>query len=118
MVFEERTGMSFKLKSWFKIIFQTYKGWNADDPFRQSSVIAYYAIFSLPALLVVIINVAGFFFEKEAVNGEIKRQIAASIGSETAEQVSNIIVKASEVKAGLIPSIIAFFTRSEERRVG
>jgi membrane protein len=102
--------MSFKLKSYFHIILKTYKGWNADDPFRQSSVIAYYAIFSLPALLVVVINVAGFFFEREAVNGEIKRQIASSIGSDTAEQVSAIIVKASDIKAGLIPSIIAFFT--------
>jgi membrane protein len=32
------------------------------DPFRQSAVIAYYAIFSIPGLLVLIISIAGYFF--------------------------------------------------------
>ena len=36
----------------------TAKERNADDPFRQSAVVAYYAVFSMPALLVVIIAIA------------------------------------------------------------
>ena len=33
-----------------------FKGWWSKDPFRKSSVIAYYSIFSLPGLLVVIVT--------------------------------------------------------------
>lgn len=102
------------MKNQFKglgtILKRTFKGWNEDDPFRQSAVIAYYAIFSLPALLVLIINVVGFFFEREAVNGEISRQISGVMGAETAESVEGIIEKAGKKEAGIISTIIAFVT--------
>ncbi|MGZ3919456.1 MAG: YihY/virulence factor BrkB family protein [Bacteroidia bacterium] len=99
-----------RLNGFGKIIKETYKGWNADDPFRQSAVIAYYAIFSLPALLVLIINVFGFFFEKDAINGEISRQVAGVMGTDTANQVDDIVQKASEMQAGVISTIIAIVT--------
>jgi membrane protein len=93
-----------------EIFKQTFQGWKDDDPFRLSAVIAYYAIFSLPALLVLIINVAGFFFGNEVVSGEISKQVEGAMGKETAEQVSEIITKASDIDAGIIPSIIAIAT--------
>lgn len=102
--------MKIKLKGLGTIIKKTFKGWNEDDPFRQSSVIAYYAIFSLPALLVLIINVAGFFFGKERVSEEITKQIGDAMGASTAEQIGSIVTKAGETKAGVISSIIAIAT--------
>ena len=102
--------MKVKLKGLGTIIKKTFKDWNADDPFRQSAVIAYYAIFSLPALLILIINVAGFFFGKEKVSEEITRQIGDAMGSSTADQIGSIVTKAGETKAGIISSIIAIVT--------
>jgi membrane protein len=99
--------MKKRITDLWKILKSTAAGWMEDDPFRQSAVIAYYAIFSLPALLVLIINVTGFFFEREAISGEITRQISGVMGSDTGEQVKKIIASASEVKAGLIPGAIA-----------
>jgi membrane protein len=92
------------------ILKRTFKGWNDDDPFRQSAVIAYYAIFSLPALLVLIINALGLFYEKDVVSGEISRQIESVMGADTAKQVETIVQKAGTIKAGVISSIIAVFT--------
>lgn len=61
------------------------------DPFRESAVIAYYAIFSLPGLFVVIISVAGFFFGRDAVNEHVLNQISSALDENTAKQVQNII---------------------------
>src|SRR5688572_14694009 len=102
--------MKLKLKGLGTIIKRTFKGWSEDDPFRQSAVIAYYAIFSLPALLVLIINIAGFFFGKEQVSGEIFRQVEASLGAETARQVSDLVTKAGSVEAGVWSTVIAIAT--------
>ena len=102
--------MKSKFRGLGSILKKTFKEWNNEDPFRQSAVIAYYAIFSLPALLVLIINVAGLFFGKEAVNGEISRQISGIMGDDTAETVEDIILKAGETKAGIISTIIAVVT--------
>src|SRR3954466_15928137 len=102
--------MKVQFKGVGTIFKRTFKGWNEDDPFRQSSVIAYYAIFSLPALLVLIINVAGFFFAKEALNGELSRQIGGALGPETARQIEDIVTKAGEIKKGVISTIIGVVT--------
>ncbi|MFW5831028.1 MAG: hypothetical protein ACOCVA_02170 [Prolixibacteraceae bacterium] len=55
----------------FKILKKALKEWWAKDPFRESAVIAYYAIFSLPGLLVVILVFSGYFFGRDAVNNHI-----------------------------------------------
>lgn len=102
--------MKIKFAGFLPILKKTYKGWNEDDPFRQSAIIAYYAIFSLPALLVLIINIAGVFFGKDVVSGEISRQIESIMGAETAKQVSEIVSKASETKAGVISTVLAIVT--------
>jgi membrane protein len=99
--------MKFQFQSLTDIFKKTFSGWLNDDPFRQSAIIAYYAIFSLPALLVLIINVVGFFFQKEVISGEITRQITGVMGADTAQQISKIVENANQTKAGLVPGIIA-----------
>ncbi|MEQ9443249.1 MAG: YihY/virulence factor BrkB family protein [Cyclobacteriaceae bacterium] len=85
-----------KGKSIFSILKKTYFEWNADDPFRQSAVIAYYSIFSLPALLIIIIKVVGQIWSEEAVRGEIAGQISSAVGEQAAEQVQTMIASASQ----------------------
>ncbi len=89
---------------------KTFSAWNAADPFRQSAVIAYYAIFSIPALLVIIITLAGFAFGREAVQGEISNQIGQAIGEGTAKQVEEMIAKAGEQKNSIWATIISVIT--------
>ena len=75
-----------------------FKGWWSKDPFRESSVIAYYSIFSLPGLLVVIVTFAGYFFGRDVVNKHITDQITAMLGAETATQIQNMIIQASRIQ--------------------
>lgn len=89
---------------------KTFSAWNAADPFRQSAVIAYYAIFSIPALLVIIITLAGFAFGREAVQGEISKQIGQAIGEGTARQVEEMIAKAGEQKNSIWATILSVIT--------
>jgi membrane protein len=90
----------------FKILKKALKGWWDKDPFRESAVIAYYAIFALPGLLVVILTTAGYFLGNDAVNNLISAQFTSTMGADTALQVQNIIVQASEAKNSLLATII------------
>ena len=83
------------LKEGWQILKTTYAAWVAQDPFRQSAIIAYYAIFSMPALLVIIISVAGFFFGHEAVTGQLSRNINRIMGADTAKQIESMIAQAA-----------------------
>ena len=73
-----------------------YKKWNAKDPFRQSAAIAYYAIFSLPGMLVLIVTLAGYIFGREAVSNQMAEQISVTMGPDTADQIKDMIVKATK----------------------
>lgn len=93
-------------KNLWLITKKSFEAWNAADPFRQSAIIAYYAIFSIPSLLVIIIALAGLAFGKEAVQGEISNQISSALGNDTAKQIEEIIAKAGEQKKSIIATII------------
>ncbi len=94
----------------FKVTKSTARAWVEADPFRQSAVVAYYAIFSIPALLVIIISSAGLVFGKEAVQGRIAGQIASAIGSDAAKQVEEMIRNASDRENSIIATIISIVT--------
>ncbi|MES2763495.1 MAG: YihY/virulence factor BrkB family protein [Bacteroidota bacterium] len=88
----------------------TASDWMKADPFRQSAVVAYYAIFSMPALLVIVIACAGFAFGREAVQGEISAQIGSAMGPETAKQIEDIIANSATKKTSVIATIISIIT--------
>lgn len=98
--------MQYKTKDTVKLLSKTFSSWNDKDPFRQSAVIAYYAIFSIPGLLVLIISVAGYFFGNETVNNNILEQISSTMGSETSKQISQILIKSTQSKSTVWGSII------------
>jgi len=82
-------------KDWLEVFKNTIRKWNAADPFRQSAVIAYYAIFSLPALLLIVISVAGFFFGHEQVTHQVLGTIYGYAGKDTADQVQVLLARSS-----------------------
>lgn len=102
--------MLARIKIFFTVFKKAFKEWWAKDPFKESAVIAYYAIFSLPGLLVVIVSVVGYFFGQEAVNGQIAGQITAIMGADTAHQIEEIIAKGTESKNSVWAAIIGVFT--------
>jgi len=99
-----------RLKNIFSILKTAFKSWIDKDPFRESSIIAYYAIFSLPGLLVVIMTLAGYFFGHEAVNNQVAKQFTSTMGADTAKQIQDMIISASRLRNSLLATIIAIIT--------
>jgi membrane protein len=97
---------SFKIKDLGKLLKLTFFEWLDKDPFRQSAVIAYYSIFSIPGLLVLIIAIAGYFFGTDTVNKNLITQISETIGSETAMQIQDVLTKSTDEKSTTWGSIV------------
>src|SRR5690606_40571886 len=81
----------FKIKHLPKLLKQTFKAWNNDDPFRLSAIVAYYAVLSLPGLLVLIINTVGAIWGADIVQGKLTGEIAEALGPSAAESIKDII---------------------------
>jgi membrane protein len=99
-----------KAREWIGLFKNTYVKWSADDPFRQSATIAYYAIFSLPALLVIVIGLAGFVFGHDAVTGKVSAAISSAMGKETADQIQDIVAKSMMSKNSIWATLIGAVT--------
>lgn len=102
--------MKTHIQKVFTVLKNAFKDWLAKDPFHESAVIAYFAIFSLPGLLVVIITLAGYFFGREAVNNQVAAQFTSTMGAETANQIQDMIVQASKLKNSVFATIIGIVT--------
>ena len=99
-----------KIKPFFKITWVAYNRWWDKDPFMQSAVIAYYAIFSIPGLLVMVISISTLFFERDAITGHLFKQISSIMGTETAKQVQDMIISASQTKKSVLATIVGLIT--------
>lgn len=102
--------MQINLKTTGKLLKTAYKEWWAKDPFKESAVIAFYAIFSMPGLLVVIITIAGYFFGADIVNSHLASQISSTMSAGKAKQVEEMIKIASESKNSIWETILSVIT--------
>ncbi|WP_417888112.1 YihY/virulence factor BrkB family protein [Zunongwangia sp.] len=82
------------LKFLGKLLVKAFKSWNSNEPYGRSATIAYYTLFSLPSLLIIVVSVAGYFVGRDAVQGTITEEIGKYIGANTAESVEDIISSA------------------------
>ncbi|WP_198969758.1 YihY/virulence factor BrkB family protein [Xylophilus sp. ASV27] len=81
--------------------------WSDDYAPSMGAAIAYYTVFSLAPLLLIVIAVAGFVFGREAVQGEIVGQLSGLLGQEGAMAVQGLIRGASHPTEGIIASSIS-----------
>jgi membrane protein len=81
--------------------------WIEDGAMRLSASLAYYAIFSLAPLLVIVISIAGLVFGEEAARGQIAQQISALAGARAGEAIqATVQASASERTTGVLATII------------
>lgn len=81
-----------------RILKRTFVAWFERNPFRSSTVIAYYSLFSLPGLLIIVINLVGYFYGEENVSERLTAQIEGVVGAQVAKDVQTIAQQAAVMK--------------------
>lgn len=79
------------LKNAFKILKETFNCFIEDRALKLSAALAYYTIFSLAPLLLLLISLAGVFFGRDAIQGHVFNEINGFIGNQAAAQIQEII---------------------------
>lgn len=78
-------------KNFWGLLKETFNAFIEDNAIKLSASLSYYTIFSLPPLCIIILSIAGFFFGKEAVNGQFFGQINGMVGNDAAIQIQDTI---------------------------
>jgi len=78
-------------KEIWKILVATFMGFIDDNGLKLSASLAYYTIFSIAPLLILIISLAGLVWGHDAANNKLYPQIAHYVGSQAAMQIQEIL---------------------------
>ncbi|GAL82931.1 hypothetical protein MYP_157 [Sporocytophaga myxococcoides] len=86
----------FRFRDIGSLLKETINKWINDDAFTHAAAVSFYALISLPGILIIIVNTIGFFLGKNVIEGDISEKINMLMGKDTAKQIQQIIVNASQ----------------------
>lgn len=102
--------MRVTFKGIWKVLKNSFKGFSDDRIMKLSAALAYYTVFSVGPLLIVIVSVCSLFFGREAIEGTIYGQIEGFVGKDAALQLQEIIKNAAIGGKGKVAAIIGIVT--------
>ena len=75
----------------WKILVATFMGFINDNGLKLSASLAYYTVFSMAPLLILIISLVGLFMPADVATGKLYPEMAHYIGAQAATQVQDIL---------------------------
>ena len=67
------------------------KSWINHQPLMHSAAAAYFAVFSLPGLLIIVMSITTFVLDEGFVTQQIQNYIGSFIGQNAADSVQDMI---------------------------
>ncbi|MEJ1929964.1 YihY/virulence factor BrkB family protein [Nostoc sp. NIES-2111] len=101
---------SLRPADYWAITKKTMADFSDDNPMNYAAILSYYTVFSLPAVLILILRLAGLALGEEAVSGELFRQIGGIVGPTAAKDVQEIVRAATTPADSVIATIIGIGT--------
>ncbi|MEA2162558.1 MAG: rane protein [Thermoanaerobaculia bacterium] len=98
------------MKKYFDLFKQTITEFSSDKVPRLGAALAYYTIFSLAPLLLIVIAIAGLAFGHDAAQGKIFDQLRGVLGPTTASSMQEMVKNAAKPASGTVATIIGVVT--------
>jgi membrane protein len=93
-----------------RLVWESVLAWLEDYAPSMGAALAYYTLFSLAPMLLIVIAIAGMLFGAEAARGEIMTQLGGLIGPDGAQAVQGLLESANKPAAGVVASVVGLLT--------
>jgi membrane protein len=100
----------FSGKQLWSVLKQAGSGFSDDKVTKLSASLAYYTVFSIGPVIIVIIYFAGVIYGRDAIQGTIFGQIKDLVGADAAAQIQSMIKSAALSSGGRLAAIIGIVT--------
>ncbi|OWT69043.1 MULTISPECIES: YihY/virulence factor BrkB family protein [unclassified Achromobacter] len=81
--------------------------WLDDYAPSMGAAIAFYTVFSMAPLVIIVIAVASFFWSRDAVQGQLFQQVSALVGADGAKAVESVVQGAQAPTQGIIATVVS-----------
>ena len=95
-----------QLRPIFKLFGDAFSSWKNDYAPSMGAALAYYTVFSVAPLLLIVISVAGLVFGRDAARGEIFAQLAGLMGAQGAMAVQGMLEALNKPTEGIVATVV------------
>jgi membrane protein len=81
--------------------------WMAHRASSKAAALAFYTLFSLAPILVLVIAIAGFFYGEDAAQGQLLHELRGLVGQQGAEAIQSILAGARNKEGGMWATLVA-----------
>ena len=98
--------MPLDFKAFWQLLRQTLVSWLDDYAPSMGAALAYYTLFSMAPLLLIVVSVAGLVFGEEAARGEIAAQLALLMGDGSARAIQDLVASVHHPAQGTLATLL------------
>ena len=98
--------MRFYFSPHWALLKKVVTSWLDDYAPSMGAALAYYTLFSLAPLLLIVISVAGLVFGQDAARGEIESQLRGLMGEQGASAVQSLLVSVDKPTEGVTATVV------------
>lgn len=98
--------LTMKIRQLWPLAQQAARAWVDDYAPSMGAALAYYTLFSIAPLLLIVISIAGLVFGEEAARGQIFAQLRDMMGEQGAAAVQGLLKNVSKPSEGIIGTAV------------
>jgi membrane protein len=88
------------------VVMEALNLWTSRNAFQHAGALAFYTLFSMAPLMIILVAITGAVFGDEAASGELKGQITGLIGPDAAEAVEGAVLRSRVEEAGSLATAL------------
>lgn len=94
------------MKLAWEILKETFTAWKEDKAARLAAALAYYMVFSLAPLIIIVLALIGMVYNQEEAGGYLIEQVGGLVGESGAEVIQGIVENASQPGSSLVAALV------------
>ncbi len=94
------------VRHWFSILGAASRYWLQSQAFIYAAALAFFTVFSIAPILVVVVTLVGLVIGERAVQGQLFGQLEGTLGPEAAGVVQTAVINSQIDQSGIWPALI------------
>lgn len=97
------------MKHWFSIFRAAIQNWLDSQAFIYAAALAFFTVFSIAPVLVVVVALASLVMGESAVQGQLFGQLEGTLGPDAADMIQTAVANSQIDQSGIWPALIGVF---------
>lgn len=106
MLFRIYNKLPAVLRHWLGILGAAGQNWLASQAFIYAAALAFFTVFSIAPILVVVVMLVGLVVGESAVQGQLFEQLEGTLGPQAAGVVQTAVLNSQIDQSGIWPAVI------------